>query len=395
MLTICQSTIGGSRRSAPIDTDRPVGVANPYTLVELCLGANVPWDDLDDPVGLMETVLGSDRTVLFAGRPESPLYIRRACDLDAWRRLAGHPPGDVSRQRLDAALERLFSVGTAADLRPRDVQAASHGWSGGRPLRWGDSGTFDGDGVDATDPIQGCLGDCYLIGAMVAVAFADPALLRLRPLSPGGTRVEALFSVSHHTSDERIVVRDDVPLVPNTKTPLYGRSVKRGESWPAVLEKAYASWRGGGGNRPDYFAISGGDCLEAMRGLTGRRGGERRPASGSLAWLKALCPRGRASTPIMTWTYPSGGYSGTNVLAGHAYAVFGVSGDSRGREHIILRNPFGRRDQTDGQLAPPAVLNTRWKKVYNEDQGVIVLPATAFQDLFHGVAALVPGSDWN
>jgi hypothetical protein len=256
-------------------------------------------------------------------------------------------------------------------------------------VQWGEVGAFKGR-LDPADPVQGCLGNCYLIGAMVALAHVNPRLLRLRALSGSGARVEASFASLKGGPSTKVVVGDRVPVLENTKSPLYARGSRARTSWPALLEKAYASWRTGAGDRPDYQPIIGGDCLEAMQELSGQLIGERRLADGAIDWLESLCPDGRAAVPIMAWTFPSGRYTGPNLTAGHAYAVLGVFRSRHRTQYVVLRNPFARRDQTDSNIAPATVLSPRWRRIYSRDKGTVVVTAGKFQQLFHGVAALCP-----
>ena len=92
------------------------------------------------------------------------------------------------------------------------------------------------------DPIQGAVSNCYLISAMIALAWIKPpswqtgmSSARFKPPE------EAAFEWRFHSERGRernpIKITGRIPINAKRK-PRYARSVS-GESWPALLEKAY------------------------------------------------------------------------------------------------------------------------------------------------------------
>lgn len=140
---------------------------------------------------------------------------------------------------------------------------------------------FEGDHspVDpkGRDTAQGAVGDCFFIAAMAAVANASPSSIkeaitfnkdkgtytvRFFEEGRGGTRKPVYIEVDEYLPVERGT--DDPAYAGDPGVPL----------WPAIMEKAYAKWKGG------YDVIGeGGDAGAAMAELTGGRTTSRNPAS--------------------------------------------------------------------------------------------------------------------
>jgi len=154
-----------------------------------------------------------------------------------------------------------------------------------------------------------------------------------------------------------------------------------------VLEKAYASWKDGGSDLPDYQKIWGGDCLDALQELTGWTG-HRVAAQDATQDLAVRCDAsGKLNLPTMAWTPGTGNFSSVNIEAAHAYAFLGIV-QSDGGSYVILRNPKGERDDLDPDLAPREVLPEGWLSVYDGDRGVIIVKVDDFAEWFEGVATL-------
>ena len=114
------------------------------------------------------------------------------------------------------------------------------------------------------DVSQGRIGDCWWIASMMAVAHADPQVIR----DAITTNANGTYTVHLYEDGERVdvTVTPDMVLMPDG-TPAFvdndGRSQPY-ELWPMVLEKALAVQFG------DYGAIEGGWPSDGMTALTGR-----------------------------------------------------------------------------------------------------------------------------
>lgn len=423
-----------------------IGVANPYSLAEAAIGHRVDWSKVTNPQAVIEAALGmpweklinpASGSILYAGLTFGTGGPKRlpATDLAAGieRRLQLHQvfkpitmPAQVSptlqlllNRSNDEALQRLR----------RAVQLSlGAGGSSDTSEQWVDEGTFFTNPTEAEggDAVQGGLGDCYFISALDAVAWTVPATIRWYPLvdldhatnvppnpnGPGSIR----FSPGYYHSRDVGQPNDPVTtgplwesvtmseLLPESAegVPLYATSSRVSETWPGLYEKAFAIWRTGSGDRPDYKPIAGGDCGEATRTLVGRDWhldwweNEGLNAADVLQRIREHTLSGKTIHPITTYTYsdesslPQDGiarnYDRSDIIYNHCYALLGWM-NVGGIDYIVVRNPWGhdweatRSDRApDGTFAGIA-LNTN---------GVFGLPVEVFRRYFEGVEVVYP-----
>ncbi|MSQ00419.1 MAG: hypothetical protein EXR71_00830 [Myxococcales bacterium] len=129
-----------------------------------------------------------------------------------------------------------------------------------------------------TDTAQGAMGDCYFIASMAAVANANPQTIKeaIKYNAAKETYTVRFYEESHGGAAKPVYIEVDAYL-PTSQgdraDPAYAGDAG-GKLWPAIMEKAYAKWKGG------YQAIGqGGYGAQAMAELTGSRSKERRPSS--------------------------------------------------------------------------------------------------------------------
>ena len=217
------------------------------------------------------------------------------------------------------------------------------------------------------DPVQGAIEDCYLISAIIALAWAVPQLLTARLTTAGFAPPEdRSFQWQFHDPrggqrqakvTGRLLTRDGVLR--------YARSRSPQESWPALVEKAYVMNARASGAADeltalDYTAINRGSTpARACQSLVGGRvRGEildsLRGAEIFLRGGRLSMPHGVMSKPVMAWTKEDIGvkekkiWEQTGLWPNHAYAVLGVMDTG----HIVLRNPHGRATQRAGADTP-------------------------------------------
>ena len=202
------------------------------------------------------------------------------------------------------------------------------------------------DEPSASDVQQGQLGDCYVCAALAGIAAADPEAIRrlIKPAGDGGAEV---------TFHERDVVTGEFrPVTIHVDTelyesasgnkPIYGHAMgdrASMELWFPLVEKAYATWRGG------YDTVGkGGVQNQIFEAVLGRPAGwlaisERSKPDevwGTMqATLKAGLPLGAA-----TYNVDDGRYGNTGVHANHGYSVLGAD-EVNGERFVTLRNPWG------------------------------------------------------
>jgi len=246
---------------------------------------------------------------------------------------------------------------------------ASVGPSGAGTRSWfADSKQLIIDDASYLDPIQGAVGDCYLISAMIALAWSSPALLRSGMASTGFNPPNArTFQWQFHSDTDselhQVKVSGRIPIA-GKKIPRYAKSVS-GESWPGLMEKAFvvkarAARPGSGEPTPadyqliDRNATPQGACQSLVGGkpdgqiLEFEEGKKIFAREGKLGTRSGgMSTSGVMSKPVMAWTKKNIGvtdskiWEKTGLWPSHAYAVLGVKGDPDRPEHIVLRNPHG------------------------------------------------------
>jgi len=235
------------------------------------------------------------------------------------------------------------------------------------------------------DPVQGIVGNCYLISAMIALAWAETqkltASLNSAGFNPPGSSFRWLFheragpAAGEVTVTGRILMAGAIPLNARSSSPV--------EDWPSLVEKAYVAHvcgpnvENGELTQANYQST---DAIEegtmppvACRALLGgkRRGanlsedGDRRFfLDGALA-----TPSGVMAKPVMAWTntvenmrqpHTRNGidlnegsrdvWKETGLWPRHAYAVLGVMVADNAVEHVVLRNPHGAPTDPDDRL---------------------------------------------
>lgn len=299
-----------------------IGVASPYAMATAKMNRKINWSRVANPRKLLEDTLGMPYEELFDPKYNSPLY-----------------PGSKGAHKIDV----------------------------GGGVAWVDPGSFfDVTGCDVTDPIQGALGDCYLIAALSSIAWARPYVIAERMF-----RDVDMIEFFQAGKSIKIQITQLLPLSTPGYLYIYCRSSNTGEIWPALYEKAYAKWRTNDpGDKPNYAPIAGGDPVAALSQLTGYTpyyvGNSG--ISGHDCWQKVRANSISAKTfnPMVAWTYckpPSGvNYDNAHLAACHAYSILGWEYFDN-QEYIILRNPWGSYEATMNVL--PGQFNwVSWDQPY-------------------------------
>lgn len=434
-----------------------VGVINPYSLAELIAGRTIDWATVAEPRHLLEDLLATPYEHLFDPVHESPLYLGiqvtdgglervRPAVLDVTLPEEPHDDdrltfGDVSRLRRIGDLGAYFDTKDVADIA---IDSASYADSGVLRLHiaqigesrlerlarvftptivtsvtyvpdfefpptlvfeppvsyWGDNGTFFAEAAEFFDPIQGSVANCYLIAAMSAVAWAQPHRIRHLTRATGSGQQQfvnkvALFDSSSHAASD-VEVSDAIPIRYSNNRPMYARSSETGETWPSILEKAYAKWESGHtGDTPNIPSTAYGSSSRACSELTGltRWSVATAGVSADDLWstVRQNSRGGRTFNPMVASTYGSGTdspdkvvYADANLVANHAYTVLGWDYRNN-KKYIILRNPWGSTEATQGSLAGTVSFYdiSWWRSVALADpDGVFGLEVSVFKSYY-------------
>jgi hypothetical protein len=263
---------------------------------------------------------------------------------------------------------------------------------------WKDIGDFYKDVTEYNDPIQGAVANCYFISAMAAIAWADPYCIEHKVRATGTGETQKVNAIQFFTKGggkdaptKLVEVTDNIITGISNSNPFYCRSNDTGEIWPAVYEKAFAKWiTQSSSDKPDITQTAYGDPAKATAQLNNKTPYYYNTSSNTGDQLYEIV-RGNSMSyktinPMTAWTYGSSPmYTGTNVVANHAYTVLGWAYQNN-KKYIVLRNPWG--------VTEPTGLNTYqgllsffdssfWRPISMiGNDGVFALEANSFKTLF-------------
>jgi WXG100 family type VII secretion target len=220
-------------------------------------------------------------------------------------------------------------------------------------------GGGDAADVDPNDISQGMLGDCYFMASLASVANNKPDLIKnMLHQNTDGT-----YTVSFYEKRNPLAFWDpefkkvDITVdgnLPTKNGSLYfaaaGDSVNgAGETWSAIVEKAYAKWKGG------YENIEGGWTHDALQMISGKASTTIKNAD--LTWddvkKYANGQYGFGAESHTDYKLEIGGktlidfpdevskldaYKNSVLVGGHSYYVTGVD---EATKEVIIHNPWG------------------------------------------------------
>jgi hypothetical protein len=281
-------------------------------------------------------------------------------------------------------------------------------------LSFGNPGEYFINAPTAISPVQGALGDCWLIAAMSSVSWTMPELFgeRIRREAAAGdvdaAKVDFLFDLTDVLTIALPFLNITIPYTfKNWIGPevpqydgggyIYARSSVAGETWPAVVEKAVAVWRSGGSpDYPfsnDYGHLNGGDPAWACHVLTGGTAWYHwADADTSWSTIQSYCTGNRTHSPLVAWTWGSQDdspkkvdYAGANLVANHAYSILGTW-ETNKRQYVVLRNPWGYAEGTLNIHAGAWSTSESWGStaLTLPGDGVFALEIHTFRDYFMG-----------
>lgn len=285
---------------------------------------------------------------------------------------------------LDVQVDRLGRLptvdATALGLRPGDevMVAASDGegntdfaWAAGKITVAADErdgpnvpGTLFGEVIDPEDGKQGSLGNCPMPAGAMAVAAADPQLVKHLIADNGdGTYTVTLRPPGQKTRD--IVVDGELHS-------RYGKANQKDANgnpinWFPLVEKAYAELVGGYDIMGQGLSV--GDVIAT---LSGRKNTAyfHNVTDADKVWGELV--DGYKNQRVMAaGTHPSAAgvnYSGSGVYANHAYSILSVR-EENGQRLLTLRNPWG---SSDGRVLPSD----------GENDGVFDIPLESYLELY-------------
>lgn len=237
-------------------------------------------------------------------------------------------------------------------------------------------GASDEDTLSFDDIEQGAIGDCYLVAALSAAAYADAdgsvrdGMVRAQYDSDGYVTSYAVRFYDAWGTPQDVIV--DADLVRKNGRPTYARSLdtdSSGEEWVVSLfEKAYAKWHGGYSDIGDGGWA--GDVMQAVTGSTATYRPVSRLSDASV--VRQIEDAVADNRPVVAGTFGEEDdvdYSGTNIYAWHAYTVLGVKRPEGEEPQVTLRNPWGEVEPAGN----------------GPDDGIFDLPLSEFRRLYQGL----------
>lgn len=391
-----------------MDTTMLGGAINPYALTEAVLGKRIEWARVEQPIALLEQTLQTPADRLFDGGDGSPVFaLQRTLGAERTQRPSSTPrrgngngatPLGGDAIRLSADIASQLSPQISVDLKARlsemltpklrpELQTTEYD-----NATWSDPGDFFEEGTEFADPVQGAVGDCWLIAALSSVALSRPYAIVHRNRTTGaaqGDFVNAIDVANGGATLKRFEVSEKVPVNTATASPRFARSSEGGEVWPGVYEKAFAKLRSGNQtDKPDILVLHGGDCVDASARLVPGTTAQYTNTDGTTAdalWtqLRDNCVAtpvgtvrpsifnvrsGRTVNPMTCWTYAKAEdapddikYDQTTRIVGwHCYSILGwisrtspihIGGLAKAERYIVLRNPWGTHEGIVDTLA--------------------------------------------
>lgn len=253
------------------------------------------------------------------------------------------------------------------------------------------------------DPVQGAIGNSWLIAAIFSVFWADPSAINRRTQTsgqPGEGQEEKkrVFSTKfydkggdNNAPTATVEVNYEIPVNNSDNEPIYSRASDRCEVWPMLYEKAFAKWMtNNSSDRPDITQTYNGDPIKAMAQINGKDPKyfftDRHSAHELLGLVRSCSANFKTINPMCAYTYASGDvYRGSNLVANHAYSVLGWSAYGQ-KQYFILRNPFGVTEPVSLASYIGLITHVRpefWRPASLLDQGgVLALETSAFKEYF-------------
>lgn len=390
---------------------------NPFALAELVAQKRIDWDKYDDPVealcGILNisrsdifsanspvldpfTEISVDGTVRYLDDDKAKKRLETYLSQNMYRRITKKPP--MRRLALKTIRSRLQDILLASKpIYPGDIDSPERieeitelpekphiphfppNYQRPKPkidkpwlpkgYTWMDMGEYFKEVPEYDDPIQGAVGDCYLIAALSAIAWTRPYVISnsVRP-SELGNEDSPLHQYTFYEDGKATtmevtekVLMDTSGTNPQWK---YARSgdLDLGETWPAVYEKAYAKLRAKTTTDcPNMNVLASGVATTACIHITNEIGttcwhSQMNPNE-IMEKIKQNCSGKKAKNPLFCLTPDSPpnnsdlDYPGYGIKFDHYYTILGWD-ERDDKQYVVLRNPWGYaeaiRDVLDG-----------------------------------------------
>lgn len=294
-------------------------------------------------------------------------------------------------KKRDRILKTLFATESQPDYKADSTPVN---------CEWKDNGVYYYRAPEGDDPIQGAIGDCYLIASLASIAWAAPFAIQNRAsLYLCDSLGDVAGNVCHQFVFYRngkiktiIEVSDRIPINKNTGRPIYGISYDELETWLPIYEKAYAKFISGHtGDKPNYKPINGGNTFRTLAEMTG---GEvsyiynrSKTPKEILKFIQSNCGKAsgeywakdgyshRVKNPMTAEIWANDEAKNYGLYASHAYSILGFDYEN-GQYYVVLRNPHGAGPATKD------VKQGKWNVISNHAGYGSIIPLNV-SDVYH------------
>lgn len=434
-------TTDKSISSDPAPKDMYVGAVSPYALVSALLGQRIDPNSIES-VQIISDALQTDYNELFDMKYNSVLYAGLRLNKDNYAEpLSSRDMHELTEDDLETPnLSKIEKVSDLQDIGLKDIpdtQVKQAWFRNGKlnlilhprhlaaklsnsdvtrsiselvtPFRrqkqestppnstWRNVFDFLKERTDNNDPVQGAIGNSYLIAAISAVSWADPYTIIHRTRATGHSeRTKIHFHSKGGRNDARsadVEVNDDIIINNSSNFPVYCRSSEGGDLYPSLYEKAFAKWiTQDSSHHPDITQTAAGDPVKVMAQINNKTPyyyfTSRHSAEDLLGVARSNSVNKKTINPMIAWTHGSGEmYRGSNLVGNHAYTILGWF-SLGGKQYFVLRNPWGVTEPMGLNTYPGlmAVHHRIWRPINKIDSnGIFAMEAEAFKRCFAGL----------
>lgn len=194
---------------------------------------------------------------------------------------------------------------------------------------WKSAGDIFNFTTEFNDPIQGSLGDCWLIAALSAMAWVNSLCVVSQTRETAASQTEEdthEIGVNYITLYSKMGGRDaptagvqvsEKVCIYQWGSIMYFSSSNYGEMWPSIYEKAFAKWSTSATTDcPDMGILNGEDPVQAMCQLMNCTpvyyNTQTRTPDDIYSIIKTCCINQESVIPMTAWTYATGDFSGSD-----------------------------------------------------------------------------------
>ncbi|MDZ7898438.1 MAG: C2 family cysteine protease [Arcicella sp.] len=398
-------------------------VMNPYAIAELLLGKRIRWNTIKDKKSFLEKAFGFPYAHLFDPKFKSPIFGLPEKEIKKYAFLSkldfSGIKKDDYKKRISIVEKEIVpkNIGIDVDWYMKlndktrwvflnlwflELAETTNEEYTPENASWRDIGDFYEEGTEFSDPVQGHLGDCYLIAALCSIAWTRPYIIAHRNIPTGNAQNAFLDRITFYDSGNPvdIDVTEELPVDNTTNTLKYARSSEDGELWCGIYEKAYAKWiTNNPTDRPNYAPLRGGSPRRTaahITNLSGTRISNSTKTEDELWHIVRQHSIGKKTfDPMFACTYPSAddapnpiNYADANISANHCYSILGWD-FVNSKKYIVIRNPWGHHE------AELNILNGFWNPIRTpgnfqqielNNNGVFAIEADTFKKYYASIS---------